>query len=80
MVKIFPVKFFGPDYIKELKGPLNDIEMMACGGITVDNISRYFSSGADAVAFGSSIFRKEWINDGLFQNIEDNIRSLLEKL
>jgi len=27
----------------------------------LDNIKEYFSSGADAVAFGTSVFKKEWI-------------------
>ena len=28
MVKVFPAKFFGPEYIRELKGPFNDIELL----------------------------------------------------
>ncbi|OGC03444.1 hypothetical protein A2276_00845 [candidate division WOR-1 bacterium RIFOXYA12_FULL_43_27] len=57
MVKIFPVKNFGgPSYIKELKGPFNDVKLLACGGVRPDNIKEYFEAGADAVAVGGTIF------------------------
>ncbi len=61
MVKVFPSNFFGPAYFKEIKGPFNDIELLACGGVTPDNMNEYFANGADAVAFGASVFRKEWL-------------------
>jgi len=77
MVKVFPSKFFGPSYIKEIKGPFQDIELLACGGVTPDNIKDHFSSGASAVAFGGSIFKKEWLDLGKFGNIEKSIKTLL---
>ncbi|MFH1664994.1 MAG: bifunctional 4-hydroxy-2-oxoglutarate aldolase/2-dehydro-3-deoxy-phosphogluconate aldolase [Candidatus Omnitrophota bacterium] len=61
MVKVFPSGLFGPAYIKELKGPFDKIRLMAVGGVRLDNVSEYFSSGADAVAFGASVFKKEWL-------------------
>ncbi|MBU0549616.1 MAG: bifunctional 4-hydroxy-2-oxoglutarate aldolase/2-dehydro-3-deoxy-phosphogluconate aldolase, partial [Candidatus Omnitrophica bacterium] len=45
MVKVFPSKFFGPAYIKEIKAPLPDIELLACGGVSVTTIKEYFSNG-----------------------------------
>jgi 2-dehydro-3-deoxyphosphogluconate aldolase/(4S)-4-hydroxy-2-oxoglutarate aldolase len=61
MVKVFPAKFFGPGYFRELKGPFNQIELLACGGVTADNLGDYFVSGASAVSFGASVFRKDWL-------------------
>lgn len=78
MVKVFPSGFFGPAYFKEIKGPFANIELMACGGVTKENISDYFSSGASAVAFGASIFRKEWITDKGFKKISVEIRRLID--
>ena len=34
MVKVFPVKFFGPQYLREIKGPFADIDLLACSGVT----------------------------------------------
>ncbi|MFH0764218.1 MAG: bifunctional 4-hydroxy-2-oxoglutarate aldolase/2-dehydro-3-deoxy-phosphogluconate aldolase [Candidatus Omnitrophota bacterium] len=52
MVKVFPAGVFGPSYFNALKGPFNNIELMACGGVTAGNIKSYFAGGATAVAFG----------------------------
>ena len=79
MVKVFPAKFFGPSYIKEIKGPLQDIELLACGGVTAENIRSFFSSGASAVAFGASVFKKEWIAAHQFSRISDTIATLIKE-
>jgi 2-dehydro-3-deoxyphosphogluconate aldolase/(4S)-4-hydroxy-2-oxoglutarate aldolase len=78
MVKVFPAQFFGPSYFKEIKGPFQDIELLACGGVKADNIRAFFSNGASAVAFGGSIFKKEWISEGKFDRIGESIRKILE--
>jgi len=61
MVKVFPSGLFGPRYFKELKGPFDKIKLMAVGGVRPENIAEFFEAGADAVAFGSAVFRKEWL-------------------
>lgn len=77
MVKVFPAKFLGPSYIKEIKGPLNNVKLLACGGVNKDNIKEFFLSGASAVAFGAGIFRAEWIAEKKFSLIEEAIKSLI---
>ena len=69
MVKVFPSSVFGPGYLKELKGPFNDIKLMAVGGVRPDNIKEYFSCGADAVALGGRVFKKEWLAKKDFKSI-----------
>jgi 2-dehydro-3-deoxyphosphogluconate aldolase/(4S)-4-hydroxy-2-oxoglutarate aldolase len=65
IVKVFPSNFFGPEYFKEIKWPFNDVELMACGGVTPQNLRTYFACGASAVSFGASVFKKEWLSQGL---------------
>lgn len=78
MVKVFPAGFFGPGYIKELKGPFEKIKLMAVGGVRPENVKDYFSSGADAVAFGASVFRKEWIKEKDFASITELVRRYVQ--
>ncbi len=78
MVKVFPAKFFGPGYFKELKGPLGDIELLACGGVSAENLGDFFACGASAVAFGGSVFQPKWLSEGRFDRIGDAVRSLIE--
>lgn len=77
MVKVFPAKFFGPGYLKEIKGPFNNIELLACGGVNAENIKQFFLSGASAVAFGGSVFKKEWLCLDQLSNIEKQIKALI---
>ncbi|MDO8525488.1 MAG: bifunctional 4-hydroxy-2-oxoglutarate aldolase/2-dehydro-3-deoxy-phosphogluconate aldolase [Candidatus Omnitrophota bacterium] len=78
MVKVFPSGFFGPAYFREIKGPFADIELMACGGVTAENIGAYFSSGSSAVAFGASIFKKEWLAKKEYDKITGEVRKIVE--
>lgn len=73
MVKVFPAKFFGPEYFKEIKGPFQEIELLACGGVTPQNMNDYFSCGAAAVSFGASVFKKEWLQIKNFKRIGQTI-------
>lgn len=80
MVKVFPARFFGPEYLKEIKAPLQDVELLACGGVTRENIRSYFANGASMAAFGASVFRKDWLLKKEFKNIEESIKSLIANL
>ncbi|MCP4197435.1 MAG: bifunctional 4-hydroxy-2-oxoglutarate aldolase/2-dehydro-3-deoxy-phosphogluconate aldolase [Proteobacteria bacterium] len=80
MVKVFPSTFFGPAYFKEIKGPFQDIELLACGGITPENVSSFLSSGASAVAFGGSVFKKEWLEKHDFSEIGNKIRAFVQNI
>ena len=78
MVKVFPIKFFGPSYLGVVKGPFQDIDLLACGGVSAENIKRHFSGGATAVSFGGSIFKKEWLEKGEFDKVQQAISELIQ--
>jgi len=80
MVKVFPAKFFGPAYLKEVKGPFQEVELLACGGVNRDNIQSFFSCGASAVAFGESIFQREWLVAREFVRVGELIKALIAGL
>jgi 2-dehydro-3-deoxyphosphogluconate aldolase/(4S)-4-hydroxy-2-oxoglutarate aldolase len=53
LVKIFPAS--NPQYIKDLKGPLNHIPLMPTGGVNLDNIKDFQKAGAVAFGIGSAL-------------------------
>ncbi|MDQ0243364.1 2-dehydro-3-deoxyphosphogluconate aldolase/(4S)-4-hydroxy-2-oxoglutarate aldolase [Bacillus fengqiuensis] len=55
MVKLFPARTFGPDYIKDVKGPLSHIPIMPTGGINKQNAGDFIKNGAAAVGAGGSL-------------------------
>jgi 2-dehydro-3-deoxyphosphogluconate aldolase/(4S)-4-hydroxy-2-oxoglutarate aldolase len=79
MVKIFPSSFLGPGYFKEIKAPFNEIELLACGGVTPENMKLYFSNGASAVSFGASVFKKEWLVKKDFPSIGQAIQKYIQE-
>ncbi|MFA4916016.1 MAG: bifunctional 4-hydroxy-2-oxoglutarate aldolase/2-dehydro-3-deoxy-phosphogluconate aldolase [Syntrophales bacterium] len=80
MVKVFPAGCFGPQYFREVKGPFNDIELLACGGVNADTIEMFFACQVSAAAFGGSVFKKEWLKNGDFSNIRKAIETLISKI
>lgn len=77
MVKLFPAKFFGSSYIKEIKAPLENIEIMACGGVNDSNVKEFLGSGSSAIAFGGSIFNLEEMKKGEWDKIQHRLSSLI---
>lgn len=61
MVKIFPATRLGPEYIKEVLAPLNQVKLMPTGGVTLDNCTDFMQAGAKALGLGSSLFPKDLI-------------------
>ncbi len=53
--KIFPAEFFGPAYIKSLKAPLPQVELVPTGGVTAENVGEFIKAGAFATAAGNSL-------------------------
>lgn len=55
MVKLFPSEIVGPRYLKALRAPLDDIDLVPTGGITPENIAEYVKAGAAATGIGSAL-------------------------
>ncbi|HYJ61114.1 MAG TPA: bifunctional 4-hydroxy-2-oxoglutarate aldolase/2-dehydro-3-deoxy-phosphogluconate aldolase [Actinomycetota bacterium] len=55
-VKIFPVGAVGgPAYIRALRGPFGDVDLVPTGGIAVDEVGDYLEAGAACVGLGSAL-------------------------
>jgi 2-dehydro-3-deoxyphosphogluconate aldolase/(4S)-4-hydroxy-2-oxoglutarate aldolase len=55
MVKLFPSDHGGPVYLKALRAPLNDIDFVPVGGVSIENIREYARVGAAAVGLGGNL-------------------------
>jgi len=81
MVKVFPVgNLGGPDFIREIKGPLSEVRLLACGGVTAKNAKAYLRAGSSALAFGSGVFKREWIERGRFNLIKREIGGFIRSM
>jgi 2-dehydro-3-deoxyphosphogluconate aldolase/(4S)-4-hydroxy-2-oxoglutarate aldolase len=55
LVKVFPGSLVGPDYVREVLGPLAGLELVVTGGVDADNARAYLDAGAVAVGVGSAL-------------------------
>ena len=78
VVKIFPAgNVGGPKYIKALKGPFPQIEMIPTGGVNLETAGEFLKAGACAVAVGGELVDGKLIKEGRFDLIEEKARQYL---
>lgn len=55
IVKLFPGSAFGPGFVKAVKGPLPQANIMPTGGVSLDNVDTWIKNGVVAVGVGGSL-------------------------
>ena len=55
IVKVVPGEVVGSKFIKAVKGPLPQAQMMPTGGVSIDNVAEWFKAGAVAVGAGGAL-------------------------
>ena len=79
IVKIFPCgPVGGAKYIKALKGPFPQIEMIPTGGVNLETTPDFIKAGAAAVAVGGELVDLKSLREGKFDGITANARLYLE--
>lgn len=56
-VKLFPASAAGPQMVRELRGPMPQIEIIPTGGVDASNAEAFLEAGAAAVGIGSALVR-----------------------
>ncbi|MCF2443786.1 bifunctional 4-hydroxy-2-oxoglutarate aldolase/2-dehydro-3-deoxy-phosphogluconate aldolase [Dyadobacter sp. CY345] len=80
MVKIYPATSLGPDYIKDLKAPLNQLKVLPTGGINLENMDQFLKAGADGLGIGSQLFDKKMIQEKDWAALKAYFEKFVEKL
>lgn len=78
MVKLFPAAQFGVSYLKAVRSPINNVDILAVGGINKDNINEFLAAGAVGVGVGGNLVNSEWIETGKFHKITEYAKLLTE--
>ncbi|WP_260288666.1 bifunctional 4-hydroxy-2-oxoglutarate aldolase/2-dehydro-3-deoxy-phosphogluconate aldolase [Peribacillus aracenensis] len=73
-VKLFPAGLLGIDYIKDVKGPLDSIPIIATGGVNLQNIKTFLEAGVLGVGLGSSLVDKKLIEENCFDDLTNLAR------
>ena len=62
VVKIFPGDLGGPDYIKTLKEPLPQVELLPTKGINFETAAAFIKAGAIALGAGTALVPKDLLD------------------
>lgn len=74
MVKVFPAGMLGPEYIKQVKAPLNHIKLLPTGGVSLENMEAYLQAGASGFGLGGSLFSESLIAQGAWPELSTHFR------
>jgi len=78
-VKIFPANAVGgANYLKAIKAPLPNIELMPTGGVTLATIGDFIRAGAFAVGVGSDLADVQAIRAGESEKITKTARAFVK--
>jgi len=79
IVKILPCdNVGGPKYIKALKGPFPQIEMIPTGGVSLTTAGDFLKAGACAVAVGGELIDSKTIKEGNYAIFTERARRFLD--
>jgi len=74
IVKVFPATALGPQFIKDVRGPLPQVKLMPTGGVTLENAGDWIRAGAVAVGLGSALVDARAIEGDRWDVITANAR------
>jgi 2-dehydro-3-deoxyphosphogluconate aldolase/(4S)-4-hydroxy-2-oxoglutarate aldolase len=81
IVKIFPASHAGgAGYLKALKGPFPQIDLLPTGGVNLETIAGFIDAGAVAVGVGGELVLKSAIATGSFDRITALARQFVDAL
>src|SRR5499427_4448934 len=79
VVKVFPCgNVGGAKYIKALKGPFPQIEMIPTGGVNLETAGEFLKAGACAVAVGGELVDAKLIRENRYDEMESRARQYLQ--
>jgi len=70
IVKLFPGSLPGPSYVKAVKGPLPQANIMPTGGVSLANIKDWFNAGVVAVGVGGELTAPAKTGD--YEKVKEN--------
>jgi len=81
IIKVFPCGAVGgAKYIKALRAPFPQIEMIPTGGVNLETIGDFLRAGACAVAVGAELIDGENIRAGKYEVFEERAKKFLEAI
>ncbi|MFA1715153.1 bifunctional 4-hydroxy-2-oxoglutarate aldolase/2-dehydro-3-deoxy-phosphogluconate aldolase [Peribacillus frigoritolerans] len=80
IIKVFPASA-GPNYFKDIRGPLSHIPLLPTGGVTLDNITEFQKAGVVGFGIGSSLVdAKQEVNEKYLTALTQKAKSFVSAI
>ena len=81
LVKIFPCgNVGGPKYLKSLKAPFPDANLIPTGGVNVSNAAEFIAAGAFALGVGADLVNEAALREGNSAQVSQIARELVHQV
>jgi 2-dehydro-3-deoxyphosphogluconate aldolase/(4S)-4-hydroxy-2-oxoglutarate aldolase len=80
IVKVFPATSLGPQFFRDLRGPLPQVRLMPTGGVTLENARDFLAAGACCVGLGTALVDARAVETGDWEALEARARRLMASL
>jgi 2-dehydro-3-deoxyphosphogluconate aldolase / (4S)-4-hydroxy-2-oxoglutarate aldolase len=78
MVKIFPAEAGGAAFIRALRGPFPQVQLLPTGGVDLETLPKLLQSGAAGAGIGSPLFRKDRIESEDWSWLEQQVQAFMD--
>ena len=80
IVKIFPATALGPQFFKDIHGPLPDIKMTPTGGVSLENAAEFIKSGACFLGVGTALLDKKMIAENDWKGLTKRAKDFINEV
>ncbi|GER65921.1 bifunctional 4-hydroxy-2-oxoglutarate aldolase/2-dehydro-3-deoxy-phosphogluconate aldolase [Weizmannia acidilactici] len=77
VIKLFPSNIVGPAFVKDVKAPLPQLEIMPSGGINLDNMCDWINAGCKILGVGGSLLKHAETNQ--FEKVTETAQAFMQK-
>ncbi len=78
LVKLFPARQGGPQYVRDLLAPMPGLKLVPTGGVSPENALSYLEAGAAAVAIGGNLVSAPDVTSRNFSEITRRARACVQ--
>ena len=80
MIKLFPASIGGPSFIKVVRAPLPQVEIIPVGGVNLDTAADFIRSGAVALGVGSDLINQSLLESGNMDELTRRAAAFIGKV
>lgn len=77
-VKVFPANHFGPQYLRDLHGPMPQLKLTPTGGVDLTTVPDWIRAGAFAVGAGSALVQGKFLDSADWNGLTSLARQYVE--